>query len=197
MTEIPRWFAGVLLVGVLLGGLALLWSTRRGMQRKKTALLVLNGAKSILGPKVALLTELLYRRVVARGLVPHRLKSVPVTALREEKSACPSVVLQGARALGADYALVVSMDDLNCQVDESRMGDLESLRVNTTLCVAYQVVEIVSGRLLLGQTLALCRTTSPIVNGTSVGSEILDGLLAEAANRISENLGALHLDLAA
>ena len=194
MTEIPSWFSGLLLLVVLLGGVALLWSTRQGRQQKKTGLLVLHSPKSILGAKVALLTELLHSRVAALGLGARRLKSAAITAPPDERST--GAVLQGARALGMDYALVVSMADLSCQVDESRLGDLETLRVNTTLCVAYQMVEIASGRLLLGQTLALCRTTSPIVSGTSVGSEILDGLLAEAANRISENLGSLHLDLA-
>jgi hypothetical protein len=197
MTETPSWTAGLLLLGSLLGIGAILWGTRPRMRRKKTALLVLSGAKSTLEPKVAVLTELLYRRVTAQGFAARRVKRAAATSLRDEPRAGASAALHGARAVGADYVLVVSMDDLSCQVDESRMGDLEALRVNTTLCVAYQVVEILSGRLLLGQTLALCRTTSPIVNGTSVGSHIIDGLLDEVADRIGENLGSLHLDLAA
>lgn len=192
MTDLSLWPIGLLLF-VVLGCAAALWGTRQRTKQKKTALFVLSGTKSILDAKVAVLTELLRARVTARGFSAVRAKRAAVAALRDERPASDAKALQCARSLGADYVLVVSLDDLSCQVDQSRMVNLEALRVSTTLCVAYQLLEIMSGRLLVGQTLALCRTTSPIVSGTTVGSDILDRLLGEVADRIGEHLGSLHL----
>jgi hypothetical protein len=193
MMAMQTWLEVLLGTGAIGACFLLIWDTGRRARRKKTALFVLNGEKAILEAKISVLTELLYNRVVARGFAGLRSKNFTKIALQNEKLLGDAVMVHHARLLGADYVLVVSMDDLSCQVDESRMAHLAALRVNTTLCVAYQIREVASGRVLAGQTLALCRMTPPIVSGTSVGSDILDKLLGEAADRIAEHLGSLRL----
>jgi hypothetical protein len=189
----PAWLVWLLSLGALLALGAIACGRHLGKIQRKTTLLVLTGAISILEGKVAVLACLLRARVVARGLAPIRARNLKGTALLDERLTCDAAALQSARRLGADYMLVVSLHDLSCRIDESRLGDLAKLRVNTALCVAYQILEVASGEVLAGQTLALCRTTSPIVGGTSVGSDVLDRLLAEVADRIDEQMESLRL----
>ncbi|MES1166488.1 MAG: hypothetical protein ABUL68_00660, partial [Pseudomonadota bacterium] len=59
--------------------------------------------------------------------------------------------------------------------------------------VAFRMIEVGSGRVLAEQTLAHCRKTPPVVNGTSVGSDVVDRLLGEVAERISGHLRSLPL----
>jgi hypothetical protein len=161
--------------------------------RKKTALLVLNCEKTILEARAEVLKRRLRTSMADQGLVPLRAGGTGRALLLDESLACDATTLDSARSRGADYLLVVSLHDLSCEVDESRLVNLARMRVNTTLCVAYQILEVASGHVLAGQTLALCRTTPPIVSGTGVGGEVLDKLLGEAADRISECLGSLRL----
>jgi hypothetical protein len=177
----------------VLAGLAAVWHARRPRPRKRAALIVSSGAKSMLAPKTSVLAEMLHRRMATRGIAAVQAKEAAFGKAEVEVADGDGALLARARALGADYGLLISLDDLNCQVDESRVRDLGKLRVNTTLCVAYRLFEIVSGRLLAGQTLAFCRRTSPIVSGTAVGSDVLDGLMREVADRIDQQLESLHL----
>lgn len=188
MSASLAWLTVFILAAVVIVGAAM----RRGFRppaRKRAALIVSSSVKSVLSPKASVLAALLHRRMATRGIA-----AVPASGQTEtELSDGEAALLASARALGADYGLVVSLDDLNCQVDESRVRDIGKLRVNTTLCVAYRLFEIGHGRLLVAQTLAFCRRTSPIVSGTAVGSDVLDGLMREVADRIDQQFEALHL----
>ncbi|HWA08153.1 MAG TPA: hypothetical protein VG838_01670 [Opitutaceae bacterium] len=192
MNGLAWWGAVAILPAALLIAGFLLWSPRR-RGRKRAALLVRSEAAAALDAKVGVFRELLHCRLASKGLAtPLALR--PVTGgAPEVETGDHAAALACGRSLNADYVLVVSMDDLNCEVDETQPIDLESMRVNTTLCVAYEVLEMVSGRSVAGRSLALCRNTSPIVSGTSVGSDTLDGLLQEAADSIGEQIGALRL----
>ena len=192
MKRNQTWQIGLHRLGARLDGGAGLWDARRRTGRKRAALFVLSGAQSLLRDKIPVLADLLRIRVNACGYSAIRPKDAVLTMPRVEVPVDGSVMLQCARSSRADYALVVSLDDLSCQVDESRPCNLAALRVNTTLCVAYQFIETVSGRVLGAKTLALCRITSPIVSGTNVGGEILDRLLGEVADRISEHLASMQ-----
>jgi hypothetical protein len=131
--------------------------------------------------------------MATRGIAALRGETVKASRVEVETGDGEAALLAKARAAGADYGLVVSLDDLNCQVDEARVRDIGALRVNTTLCVAYRLFEVGPERLLAGQTLAFCRRTSPIVKGTAVGSDVLDGLMREVADRIDQQMELLHL----
>ena len=147
----------------------------------------------MLASKASVLSELLHRRMATRGIAAVQTGETGSGPVGMATADSDVAMLASARALGADYGLVISLDDLNCQVDESRVPDLGKLRVNTTLCVGYRLFEIGPGRLLAGQTLAFCRRTSPIVRGTAVGSDVLDGLMREVADRIDQQLESLQL----
>jgi hypothetical protein len=184
--------AGLALAALLMVGLAI-WHGLRPRARKRATVVVSSAAKSILAPKATVLTELLHRRMATRGIATFQTADAMAHQTEVETADGEAAMLASARAVGADYGLVVSLDDLNCQVDEFRVRDIAQLRVNTTLCVAYRLFEIGPGRLLAGQTLAFCRRTSPIVNGTAVGSDVLDGLMREVADRIDQQMESLHL----
>lgn len=172
---------------------AVIWRGFHAHAPKRAALMVLSGEKSILSPQAPVLAELLHHRMATRGIASLWGEAGEVSRVDVETTDSEAALLAKARAAGADYGLVVSLDDLNCQVDESRVRDIGTLRVNTTLCVAYRFFEVGSERLLAGQTLAFCRRTSPIVNGTAVGSDVLDGLMREVADRIDQQMESLHL----
>jgi hypothetical protein len=178
-------------IGALLATSAVVWIMGR-RTRGKTVLFVLNGEKPILEAKVPVLAQVLCARMMARGFSIFRARKTATIRLNEKPDG-DTAILQQARGRGADYALVVSLNDLGCQVDESRSWNLETLRMNTMLCADYQMLEVVSGRVLACQTLALCRITPPIVSGTSVGSDILDKLLGEVADRITGHIESLQL----
>lgn len=169
-----------------------IWQGFRSPTGRRAAVMVVSGEESILKAKASFMMELLRRRMAKRGIAmlsPQSSAEGKAGAAAADETA----ILAEARALGADYGVVVSLDDLNCQVDESPMPDVEKLRVSTTLCVAYRIFGIGPDRLLAGQTLALCRRTSPIVRGTAVGSDVLNELLREIADRIDQQLESLQL----
>jgi hypothetical protein len=188
MTEMAYGLAGLLVLGILLGGLA----AAAGVRRRAVSLFVFDDAQSLLAAKAPELSRLLRAGITARGFSALGEKH-PVPILSGDAVAVETAVLQRSRQLGADYALVVSLHDLTCEVDEFRMTNLATLRVNTTLCVAFRMIEVGSGRVLAEQTLAHCRKTAPIVSGTSVGSDVVDRLLGEVAERISGHLRSLPL----
>ena len=193
MSENVAWGLVFILAVLVIVGAAI----RRGFRpqaRKRAALIVSSSVKSVLMPKAPVLAELLHQRMAMRGIAAVGGDAASGRA-EAESSDGEATLLASARALGADYGLVVSLDDLNCQVDDSRVLDLGKLRVNTTLCVAYRLFEIGHGRVLAGQTLAFCRRTSPIVSGTAVGSDVLDGLMREVADRIDQQFESLHLSV--
>jgi hypothetical protein len=181
----------LVIAGLLLGWLVVAMGMR-GRKRRTTALFVFNGGEPILEEKMPMLARLLGAGMKARGfstLSP----GGPVIACREGKPFLDSATLNHARGLGAEYVLIVAMHELSCRVDESRMRNLAALRVDTTLCVGFQLIDAGSGRLLAEEALALCRTTTPIVSGTQVGSEVIDRLLSEVAGQIADHLGSLPL----
>lgn len=192
MSNIFVWSLGVAAV-TLPFICAAIWRGLHTHAPRRATLLVLSGEKSILSPQAPVLAELLHHRMATRGIAALQDETVMANRVEMEAQDSEATLLARARAAGADYGLVVSLDDLNCQVDEARVRDIGTLRVNTTLCVAYRLFEIGSERLLAGQTLAFCRRTSPIVKGTAVGSDVLDGLMREVADRIDQQMELLRL----
>lgn len=192
MNEGFTWSLGFVLAAMLLLG-AVVWHSFRPRTRKRAALLISSETRSILAPKASVLSQLLHRRMAMRGIAAVQADAAASDAAGMKTTDSETAMLASARALGADYGLVISLDDLNCQVDESRVRNVGEMRVNTTLCVAYRLFEIGPGRLLAGQTLAFCRRTPPIVRGTAVGSDVLDGLMREVADRIDQQLESLQL----
>ncbi len=181
----------LVIVGLLFGWLVVAVGMRRRKPRT-TALFVLNGGEPILGKKMPILARLVRAGMKAHGFSILNLGG-PVIACRNGKPFLDSATLHHARRSGAEYVLIVAMHELSCRVDESRMRNLAALRVDTTLCVGFQLIDAGSGRLLAEEALALCRTTTPIVSGTQVGSEVIDRLLSVVAGQIADHLGSLPL----
>jgi hypothetical protein len=173
--------------GSVLGWIAEAAGFRR---RRVAALVVLNDGDSILEDKVQTLA-----RVLRAGLRTHGYCTLsPASSAAVGPVGTPAFdahMLRLARGCAAEYLLVVAMRDLSCRVDDARLWNLPALRVETTVCVEFQVIEARSGRLLAQHALAHCRTTSPIVRGTSIGSELVDLLLAEVAAQIASHMGSL------
>jgi len=175
--------------GSVLGWIAEAAGFRRH-RRRVAALVVINDGDSILEDKVHTLA-----RVLRAGLRTHGYCTLsPASFAAGGRAGAPAfdaAMLQLARGSAAEYILVVAMRDLICRVDDARMQNPAALRVETTVCVEFQVIDGRSGGLLARHALAHCRTTSPIVRGTSVGSEVLDLLLAEVAAQIASHMGSL------
>lgn len=172
---VPRWIAEAAL---------------RQHRRRTAAIFVLSDGESYLEEKVPAFTDLL-----RAGMRPHGFSTVsPATSAMAGRWGEPSfdaALLQVARGSGAEYILAVAMREICCRVDDAGLTNLAALRVDTTICVEFQVIETGSGRLLVRNTLAHGRTTSPIVRGTSIGNEVVDLLLSEIAAQIARHLGSL------
>ena len=168
---------------------------RTGPAARKTALCVLGGSKEVLDAKASLLARLLRDRAALHGFatVPLKSDAAAIALLLDEQARSAGPALARAQALGARHILLVTLHDLDCRIPDETARVAEGLRVNTTLCVGYHLIEAATGRVLLRRTLALCRMTTPIISGTAVGSEVLDSLLGEMADRIADQMGSLAL----
>ena len=149
----------------------------------RTALVVVNRAGPLMQGRLERFANLL---VVASG--DHcRLLTGTRVMRKASVGSEQALLLERIRLLGAGRALVVTLLELSADVSAGISCDPMLLRVDAVLCAGVALVSAETGEVLESRCHALCRRVQPIVPGTSVGSDVVDGLLGQMAESISAN----------
>lgn len=105
--------------------------------------------------------------------------------------------LRLAQNLGADYLLVASITSFGSEKKSFDGDGVKTVNVTHTLRVSYKLLEAVQGGSLIGATVTAKKTTRFTENSQTEDSDLVNGLLADAANQVADNMGRKRDSIAA
>ena len=176
---------------------------------RKAAIFVDNRAGKEFNPKVIVLEDFISSRVstlgfqvINRELVINALKNYSANQPKPTKQEAAGAeldqmltdntsALRLAQNLGADLVLHVSIASLGSEKKDYEDKELGIRTVNLThiLRVSYKIVEGWGGGAFMGDTVRVAKTTRFDTNLTTQSTDVVNELLDEASQKVSEHIG--------
>jgi len=161
---------------------------------RRTAVFVNNLAGAPLADKANALESLLAANlngqgfsVISRQEVADSLRNDPDVADLGRALASSSSALRLAQTLGADYLIVANLVSFGTRQVQYRGYDIATENTTYRLRVAYWLLEATAGAGLVGEEITVSETLRDDESIEIVDSDLLNGLITEAAALIAEN----------
>jgi hypothetical protein len=126
--------------------------------------------------------------VVVTGAGGAQVSATPPVNKLDQLLSDNSSALRLAQNLGADYLLVASIASLGSEKKVFKDGALETVNLTHNLRVSYRLLEGVQGGSLIGDTVKATKTMRFTENSTTEDSDLINGLLDDAATQVSANV---------
>jgi hypothetical protein len=195
-------------MAMVLSAAAILWSSvglPAGATVQKVAIFVENRAEQSLNDKMPVLEDFLSSRLTGKGysvishedaigaLSAYSIEGVASESSPEEKLdealRSSTSALRLAQNLGADYIFLASISSYGKEKRVFESADLNTENVIHTLRVSYKLLEASRGGSLIGDVVKVTKTERSTANSSTENSDLLNGLLDEAAELVADNAG--------
>lgn len=194
--------AFALAVAVLAAGN--LFAAETNAPQRKVAIIVENRADASLNDKVPVLEDLITSRIAGKGfsVISRDVTVNAVGASTDAKSAKPGTTkadqalsdstsaLRLAQNLGADFILIPSITSYGTEKKTYTGNGIQTFNITHRLRVSYQIADANEGGAVRGGTALAEKTVRDSASLQTDSSDILNELLADAADQLADTITA-------
>jgi len=126
-----------------------------------------------------------------------QVSATPTTTTTDQLLSDNTSALRLAQNMGADYLFVAAITSLGTEKKSFEGNGIKTVNVIHTLRVSYKVLDGAEGASLIAATVKATKTTRFDENLQTEDSDLLNGMLEEAANLVADDAGRKVATLAA